>query len=135
MEQNSGRNLFNLIMGEQLENMAKPLNTFANFYSNFKALNDSGDWQHDKNYHAKANCESAKYNDPKTVLFLDYGKEVADMLSKNIINKNSLGFKANLKDSLRDLEADNYGYAQGFSNPYYDCNILLNNKYLEDLNK
>jgi hypothetical protein len=32
MEQNSGRNLFNLIMGEQLENMAKPLNTFAKLF-------------------------------------------------------------------------------------------------------
>lgn len=134
MEQNSGRNLFNLIVGKEVDNMATPLNTAYNFYTNFKELEKNGDWRQDKRYHARANCQSAKYDDAKTVLFLDYGKEVADLLKKNVFNKNGLSFKENLKDSIKDLEADSYGYSQGFINPNYDCDTLLQNKYLYDLN-
>lgn len=135
MEQNSGRNLFNLIMGKVQENMAEPYTTLLNFYSSFKNLKDPKSTISDKEAHALPNCQSAQYGGIPTTFAIDYGREGWDILRKNTWDKGNMSFKDTIRDSQRDLEADNYGFMQGWLHPFDDCNKLLDKKYLRDLNK
>lgn len=135
MEQNSGRNLFNLIMGKVQENMAEPYTTFSNFYNNYKALKDSKGKISDKEAHAMANCQSAQYGGIPTTFTIDYGREGWDILRKNTWDKGNMSFQDAIRDSKRDLEADNYGFMQGLLHPFDNCNTLLDKNYLRNLNK
>lgn len=93
----------------------------------------------DKYFHAKTNCQSGQnairnalmglnsddgYNTLKQILFLDYGKEIFDLMDKNHFNKRN-DYSTNHLDSKKDIEADHRGLWQGLYHPFTDCRQLL----------
>lgn len=129
-------NLFNLIMGRINDNIASPLSTMLIYYNNAQKLKDKDNKTPDKVVHADANCQAAQYYDIPTILKLSYGREVWDLLRKNTWDKKSgTSFKDVWEDSKRDIEADNHGFMQGVLHPLSNCNDILDQNYLRNLNK
>ena len=127
--------LYHLIMGKVQENLSEPYATLTNFHKNYNNLKQAKGKISDKEAHALANCQSAQCQGFPTVFALDYGREFWDVLRKNTWDKGNMSFRDTIKDSKRDLEANNYGLLQGLLHPFADCNNILDRNYLRGLNK
>lgn len=132
----SENQLFDTLMGRINDKLAAPVSTLYNFFSSYMNGHNPNSQMSDKENHAYANCKSAQYYDVAPTMMLDYGREAWDMLRKNTWDKRpNTTLKDVVKDSNRDIEADNYGFMQGLLNPLGDCNQLLDREYLRNLNK
>lgn len=119
-----------------LEKEASPLSTALMYRRNKQNLKNSGNSIDDKFYHARANFQAGQMYDISTALFLNYGREIWDLLRKNTWDKvQGRTFKDTLKDSKRDIEADNYGLMQGILHPFSNANDILDRSLLRNLNR
>lgn len=100
-------------------------NTLDIFIKNFQDLKETKNGNNDKYFHAKANCESVQRNNFVSPIIFSIGKELYDNANKNITKPNELTLKENLNDSIKDLEADFYGYQQGLKYPNLKCKYIL----------
>lgn len=129
-------NLFNLIMGRVNDSLASPLSTGLLYFNNLQKTKNPNNKKSDKELHSDANCQAAQYYDIPTILKLSYGREAWDLLRKNTWDKKQgTTFKDVWNDSKRDIEADNYGFIQGFLHPLSNCDNILDKNYLRNLNK
>ena len=127
--------LYEKIMGLAGQNIAEPLSTLYNFLQNKEELKSAKNGTRDKEFHAKANCESAQYGGTPTALGLSFGREIWDILRKNTWDKSNMTFGEIWNDSQRDWETDSYGLMQGLLNPLKNCDDILDKEYLRSLNK
>lgn len=121
--ENKKSKIYYYLTGKQEPN---PLNTMYGFLKNYNIMNRLPNIDgKDKYFHADANANAGQNFDINTALGLSVGKEIFDMLKKNIFHKNGLSFMDNLKDSYRDIKADMYGLEQGIAYPDANRKTLI----------
>ena len=114
----------------------RPLSTMLVFMDNQTQLIENTEPEkEDTYYHARANAQAGQHFDILSAISLSIGREVWDIVRKNTWQKGIEGsFENVLDDSLRDLQADVYGLAQGLSHPFEDVDSILDKELLRKIN-
>lgn len=115
-----------------LNPIAAFLNTLRIFISNYFELLYHAyhlkEFEMDKYYHSKANCEAAQQMGiigEKSAIFLSDQKEKFDQWNNIYAKSHKVSIEEAIADSERDQAANRLGRERGRKYPYCDCSILM----------